>query len=175
MRGDLTEEPQGIRLVAAFLVRTGMGQRALGEPVRLLQVAMPQIRLPQGELRERLVQRQDSARGLLDRLRQQRHRVGDAPAERVRGAQGRRYQGERGRGIDVLADTHRPFEAGACPVQVALTQREQTAPPRGKHQTAGMRRRLSNVQPLFPQDMARRERAEIGMAPGEPGTGTHLR
>ena len=39
MCGDLTEEPQGIRLVAAFLMRTGKGQRLLGEGMRLLQVA----------------------------------------------------------------------------------------------------------------------------------------
>src|SRR5262245_35364290 len=36
-----------------------------------------------------------------------------------------------------------------------------------------MRRRLGNLEPLFPQDMAHRERAKLGMAPGEPGTGAH--
>ena len=35
--GDLPKEAQGIRLVAAFLVRTGMRQRPLSEGVRLLQ------------------------------------------------------------------------------------------------------------------------------------------
>ena len=39
MCGDLTEEVQGISLVATFLVRTGIRQRTLGEGVRRLQAA----------------------------------------------------------------------------------------------------------------------------------------
>src|SRR5262249_20160497 len=49
MCGNLAEEAQGIGFVAAFLVRTGERQRALGEGVRLLQAARQQLRLPQGE------------------------------------------------------------------------------------------------------------------------------
>ena len=45
-RGDLTEETQGTRFVAAFLVRTGERQRPLGEGVRRLQVASKHLRLP---------------------------------------------------------------------------------------------------------------------------------
>src|SRR5262249_9387131 len=44
--GDLPKEAQGIRLVAAFLVRTGMRQRPLSEGVRLLQATGQQLRLP---------------------------------------------------------------------------------------------------------------------------------
>ena len=55
MRRNVTEEAQGIRLVAAFLVRTGERQRLLGEGVRLLQAAGQQLRLPQGETTERLI------------------------------------------------------------------------------------------------------------------------
>ena len=45
MRGDLTEEVQGIRLVATFLVRAGERQRLLGEGLRLLQAADQHLRL----------------------------------------------------------------------------------------------------------------------------------
>ena len=38
-RRDLAKEAQCLRLVAAFLVRTGVRQRMLGEGVRLLQAA----------------------------------------------------------------------------------------------------------------------------------------
>ena len=54
-RRNLAEEAQGIRLVAAFLVRTGERQRLLGEGVRLLQAAGQQLRLSQGETTERLI------------------------------------------------------------------------------------------------------------------------
>jgi hypothetical protein len=43
MRGNLAEEAQGIRLVATFLVRTGVGQRLLGEGVCLLQATSQQL------------------------------------------------------------------------------------------------------------------------------------
>ena len=54
LRRNVAEEAQGIRLVAAFLVRTGERQRPLGEGVRLLQAAGQQMRLPQREMTERL-------------------------------------------------------------------------------------------------------------------------
>jgi hypothetical protein len=38
LRGNLTEEAQGIRLVTAFLSRTGESQRPLGESMCLRQV-----------------------------------------------------------------------------------------------------------------------------------------
>ena len=42
---DVTEEAQGIPLVAAFVVLTGKCQRMLGKGVCLLQAVCPQIRL----------------------------------------------------------------------------------------------------------------------------------
>ena len=39
MRGDVAEEPQGICLVATFLVLTGERQHAIGDGVRILQTA----------------------------------------------------------------------------------------------------------------------------------------
>ena len=38
-----------------------------------------------------------------------------------------------------------------------------------------MRNRLGNPEPLFPEDTALSERAQLGMAPAQPGTGTHSR
>ena len=49
MRGDLAEEAQGIRLVAALLVLAGEIDRLRGELARLLQAASQQMRLPEGE------------------------------------------------------------------------------------------------------------------------------
>jgi hypothetical protein len=43
---NLAEEAQGICLVAACLVCTGVRQRLLGEGMRLLQMASPQMRFP---------------------------------------------------------------------------------------------------------------------------------
>ena len=45
-RRNVAEEPQGIRLVAAFLVLTGVCQRTLGEGARLLHAAGQEIRFP---------------------------------------------------------------------------------------------------------------------------------
>ena len=36
-----------------------------------------------------------------------------------------------------------------------------------------MRHRLGNPQPFFPEGPALSEHAQLGMAPGEPGTGGH--
>jgi len=49
MCGNVAEEVQGIRLVAAFLVLVGERQRPCSEGVRLLQAAGQQMRLPQRE------------------------------------------------------------------------------------------------------------------------------
>ena len=46
-------------------------------------------------------------------------------------------------------------------------------PPRGKHQAPGVRDCLSNPEPFFPEGPALGERAQLGMAPGEVGTGEH--
>ena len=47
--GDLTEEPQRIRLVAQLLMRTGECQRLLGESLRLLQATGQQLRFSPGD------------------------------------------------------------------------------------------------------------------------------
>ena len=74
---------------------TGKRQRTLGEGVRLLQAAGQQLRLPQGETTERLMADRFRCSGLFQRLREQRHGVGDAPGQGVRRAQGRSHQGKQ--------------------------------------------------------------------------------
>jgi hypothetical protein len=99
MCGDLAEEAQGIRLVAPFLVLAGMRQRPLGEGLRLLQVAGQHLRLPQGETTERLIVYPVRGSGLFQRLREQRHSVGDAPAQGIRRTQGPSHPGEKEREV----------------------------------------------------------------------------
>ena len=110
---------------------------------------------------------------LFHRLREQRHGVGDAPAQGVRRPQGRSHPGEIDWEVRVLTDAHGPFEQGECPGQVALAEGQQTDPPRGKHEAGGVINRLGNPQPFFPEGTALSERAQLGMAPGEAGTGDH--
>ena len=93
-RRNVAEEAQGIRLVAPFLVLTGVRQRALGEDVGFLQAASQQLRLSQREPTERLKVHSFHYSRLFYRLREQRHGVGDAPAQGIRRTQGRSYQGE---------------------------------------------------------------------------------
>ena len=40
-------------------------------------------------------------------------------------------------------------------------------------QAGGVINRLGNPEPFFPEGPALSERAQLGMAPGEPGTGEH--
>ena len=65
---DLAEEAQGIRLVAAFLVRTGMCQGTLGQELRLLQATSQELRLSQGETTERVEVNHFRCSGLFHRL-----------------------------------------------------------------------------------------------------------
>jgi hypothetical protein len=110
LRRDVAEEAQGIRLVTAFLVFTGERQRVLGEGVRLLQAASPQMRLPQGETTEGLKYYYFRCSRLFHRLREQRHGITDAPAQSVRRSQGRSHPGEIGREVRFLADAYGTFE-----------------------------------------------------------------
>src|SRR4029453_15789291 len=71
MGGNVAEEAQGIRLVAAFLVLTGERQRTLGEGVRLLQAPGQQLRPPEGETTERLKGYRFCGYGLCQGLRQE--------------------------------------------------------------------------------------------------------
>ena len=58
-------------------------------------------------------------------------------------------------------------------MQVALAEGQQTDPVIGQHEAGGVINRLGNPQPFFPQNPALGERAQLGMAPGEEGTGVH--
>ena len=62
---------------------------------------------------------------------------------------------------------------GEGPAQVTLAEGEQPDPVIGPHEAAGVRHRLSNLQPFFPKHIALSEPAQFGMAGGEKGTGLH--
>jgi hypothetical protein len=83
MRGDLAEEVQGIRLVAAFLMRTGKYLHPLSAGTRVLQTAGQHIRFPQRETTERFVNDSFHRNCLFHRLCEQQHGVGDAPAQGI--------------------------------------------------------------------------------------------
>jgi len=87
-----------------------MRQRMLGKGMRLLQAAVQQLRLPQGEATERLQAYPVRRHGLLQRLREERHGIGDAPGQGIGRPQGRSHPGEPDREVCVLTDAHRPFE-----------------------------------------------------------------
>ena len=141
--------------------------------MRLLQAAGQHLRLPQGETDRAPEDHRFRCSRLFHRLREQRYGVGDAPAQGVRRTQGRSHPGEIEREVRVLTEAHGPFEQGEGPGQVALAEGQQTDPPRGKHEARGVRNRLGNPQPFFPEGPALGERAQLGMAPGEVGTGVH--
>ena len=147
MPGNLTEEAQGICLVAAFLVCTGMRQRTFGKDVRLLQAASQQLRFPQRETTERL----KACHGpgyLLHGSREQRYGVSDVSRQRIRRPQGWRHQGARILEIRLLQEAHRPVQAGEGPGQVTLAESEQTKPPQG-HYEAPVSDRLGDPAPFF--------------------------
>ena len=82
-------------------------------------------------------------------------------------------KGNKDREVRVLTDAYGPFEPGERPGQVALAEGQQTNPPRGKHEASGVSHRLGNPQPFVPEGTALGEHAQLGMAPGEVGTGEH--
>ena len=62
---------------------------------------------------------------------------------------------------------------GEGPGQVALAEGQQTDPVIGPHEACGVSNRLGNPEPFFPERPALGERPQLGMAPGEVGTGEH--
>jgi hypothetical protein len=126
-RRNLAEEAQGIRLVAAFLVRTGM--RPLGEDVCVLQAISQQLCFPQGETTVHLIAPHISCSHPFQRLHEQGHGVGDAPGEGVRRPQSRSHPREPERDVRGVTEGHGPFDLGERPVQVALAKEQQRNPP----------------------------------------------
>ena len=95
------------------------------------------------------------------------------PAESVRRPQGCKHPREKEREVRLLTEAHGPFEQEDCPGQVALAKGQQTNPRQGLREAMGVSNRLGNPEPFFPEGMALGERAQLGMAPGEVGTGSH--
>src|SRR5262245_57335103 len=97
---------------------TGERQRLLSVGVRLLQTTSEHLCLPQGETTARLKACHLRCSRLFQRLREQRHGVGDAPTQGVRRPQGRSYSMEIERKVRILTEAHGTFEQGECPGQV---------------------------------------------------------
>jgi hypothetical protein len=140
--------------VATFLVRTGKRQCTLGEGMRLFQAASQRLRLPQGKVTEHLYEDYFYCGRLFQCLREQRHGIGDAPAQRIRRPQGRSHLGEPSREVHFLTDAHGPFELREGPGQVALAEGQQTKPVIGTHKARGVRHRLGNLERFFPEGTA---------------------
>ena len=84
-RRNVTEKVAGhtLRVPRSWCARAS-ARAALSEGLRLLQAAGQRLRLPQGETTERLNRRPSSlAIACSNRLREQRHGVGDAPAQGI--------------------------------------------------------------------------------------------
>jgi hypothetical protein len=107
----------------------GMRQSLLGEGVRLLRSASQHLCLRQREITERLDIYSFYRSPLCHCLREQRHGVGNTPAQSIRCTQGRSHPGEPEPEVRVLADVYGPFKQGECPGQVALAEGQQTDPP----------------------------------------------
>ena len=54
-----------------------------------------------------------------------------------------------------------------------MAQGQQAAPPRGRHQTPGVRHLLRQLEPFVPEGPALGEQAQFGVVPGEHGIGEH--
>src|SRR5262245_25048532 len=94
---------------------TGECQCLLGEGVRLLQAASQHLRLSQGEVTERLLVYSFDRHRLFQRLRQQRHSIGDTPTQSVCRTQGPSVDTEIAQEARVLTDVQGPFEQGEGP------------------------------------------------------------
>ena len=103
-----------------------MRQRTFGKGVRLFQTANQHLRLPQGETTAHRFAYHFRGSGSFQRLREQWHGIGDAPAQGVRRPQGRSHRGEIAWEVRFLTDAHGPFEPREGPGQVALAQGHET-------------------------------------------------
>ena len=72
-----------------------------------------------------------------------------------------------------MTDAHGPFEQGECSGQVALAQGQQTNPVRSMHEAPRVSNCLGNPQPFFSECPALGKYPQLGIVPGEEGTGKH--
>ena len=122
MRGDLAEEAEGIRLVAAFLVLTGERQRMLGEGVCLLQAAGAAAAPPPGRRRQSAWKTTASHAVVCSRACVSSDTASVMRPPRVYAAPKGAAIGEIDREVHILTDAHGAFEQGECPGQVALAE-----------------------------------------------------
>ena len=153
--------------VAAFLVRTGERQSPLGQGLRVLQAASQQMRLPPGGDPERLKACHHCA-SVPSPAPEQRHGVGDAPAQGHRPPP--RPQPSRGKrsGSPRPDRGSRPVRAGGGPWAGRLGGGTADRAPKRPHEARGARPPRP-AGALLHRGHGPRERAQLGMAQGEVG------
>ena len=87
MRGDLAEEPEGPRLVAALTALAGKGQGSPGDFESVLELVGEDIRLAQIHQEGRLDNSVSQGLNVAQRVLQQRDALSNPPRERVGVAQ----------------------------------------------------------------------------------------
>ena len=136
--------------MATFLVRTGE-RRAHAAPRVCASSRRPASRYasPSGATTERLLYRVLCS-GLLQRLREQRHGLGNAPGQGIRRPQGRSHRGKQA-GRSRPGRCPRPVRARGVPwagrLGGGLADRSRTRPTLG----SGVSNRLGDPEPLFPE------------------------
>ena len=101
----------------------------------------------------------------------QRHGIGDTPGQGVCRTQDQPCRGTWPGGPLLTEPTARSNREAPCAGRLGGEQ--QTDTPIGILEAPGVNNRLGNPQPFFPKAMPRSERAQLGMALGEVGTGQH--
>ena len=152
MRRNVTEEAQGIGLVAMFLVRMGERQRPLDEGVCRLQMADQKMRLAEGEATEHQILADVLGANLFQHLGEQWHGGGHAPGQRVCCPQARPNVEQRVR--DGPTNIHGAFEHMEGPGHVALAEGQQANPSRGIEEAVRVRERLGHLEPFVPENTA---------------------
>src|SRR5262249_4341124 len=112
MRGNVTDETQGIRLTTAMLVATEIRQGLGGERLRLVEAAGVQMRLAQARQLQHPYRR-DAARGRpLQRPVQQPHSPPPTPPQHIPLASRRPPPARKEEQGPLLTEAYRPFEQG---------------------------------------------------------------
>ena len=140
----------------------------LSKSVCLLQMASEHLRLPEGEMTASPVTP-------LPTIACVRSGTASAtrPARVYAATKSAASKGEKELKARVLTEAHGPIEEGEGSVQVTLAEGQQSDPPEGPHEAPGVVNLLGNPEPFIPEGPALGECAELGMAPGQEGTGLH--
>src|SRR5262249_28889733 len=125
LRRNFAQEPQSPRFVPPFLLGTREGQGTHGAGAGLRPAASQEIGLAQPGDTERLLVQESRALGFLQRLLNQRQRLGDTPRAGIGRAQGRGNPGGPEQKLYDLGKSKAPFEHTHSLWEVPLVEGEQ--------------------------------------------------